>query len=145
MSLLKNAKITRVAAAAAAAQTDVVGSILDMAGYDGVMFLALTGDVTASSVLTLKAQQNVANSGAGMADLVGTATFTADATNADSAVLALDVNMPRKRYVRAVLTRGAANAAVDGLIAIQYGARSKPTIHDASVIVQALIKDPNEA
>ena len=42
-------------------------------------------------------------------------------------------------------TRGTANAAVSGIIAIQYDARSKPTTHDASVIAQALIKDPNEA
>lgn len=145
MSLLKNVKITVVAAAAAAAQTAVEGAILDMAGYDGVLFVALTGDVTDTSALTLKAQQSTANSSSGMADLVGTAAFTAGASDADNKALALDVHKPRERYVRAVLTRGTANAAVSGIIAIQYDARSKPTTHDASVIAQALIKDPNEA
>lgn len=144
MSLTKNVKITVVAAAAAAAQTAVEGSILDMAGYDGVLFVALTGDVTDTAVLTLKAQQNTANSTSGMADLVGTAAFTAGASDADNKGLALDVHKPRERYVRAVLTRGTANAAVSGIIAIQYDARRKPTAHDASVIAQALIKDPNE-
>lgn len=144
MSLLKNVKITRVAASAAAAMTDVTGSILDMAGFDGVLFIAMTGDVTDTAVLTLKAQQNTLNQAGGMADLVGTAAFTANATSADGKALALDVYKPREQFVRTVLTRATANAAVDGILAIQYEARSKPTSHDVSVIAQALIKDPNE-
>ena len=41
MSLLKNVKVTVVAASAAAAQTEVVSSVLDMTDYDGVMFIAM--------------------------------------------------------------------------------------------------------
>ncbi|PZU87340.1 MAG: hypothetical protein DI527_18875 [Chelatococcus sp.] len=144
MSLLKNVKVTRVAASAVAGTTDVAGSILDMAGFDGVLFLALTGDVTDTSVLTLKAQQNVANQTSGMANLAGTASFTAGATSADSKVLLLDVYKPRERYVRPVLTRATANAVVDGIIAIQYDARNRPSVQDASVIASALSNDPNE-
>lgn len=144
MSLLKNTKITRVAAAAAAAQTDVVGSILDMAGFTGVMFIAFTGDVTDTSALALKAEQNNLNQAGGMAELVGSAAFTAGATNADNKVLVLDVYAPRERYIRPVLERGVANAVVDGIVAIQYIARTSPTQQDASVIAAALISDPNE-
>lgn len=144
MSLLKNIKITRVAASASAAQTDVNGSILDMAGFDGVLFIALTGDVTDTSALALKAEQNTLNQAGGMAELVGSAAFTAGATSADGKALVLDVFAPRERYIRAVLERGTANAVVDGIIAIQYQARSKPTAQDASVIASALINDPNE-
>lgn len=145
MSLFRNVKITRVAASAAAAQTAIEGSILDMAGFAGVLFIALTGDVTTGSVLGLKAQQNDANSGTGMADLVGAAAFTAGASDADSKAIVLDVHAPRERYVRAVLTRTTANAVVDGIIAIQYKAGHAPTMQDASVIAGALINDPNEA
>lgn len=144
MSLTKNIKITRVAASASAAQTDVTGSILDMAEFDGVLFIALTGDVTTSSALALKAEQNTANSTSGMAELSGSAAFTASASDADSKALVLDVYKPRERYVRAVLERGSANAVVDGIIAIQYGAMNKPTTHDASVIASALLNDPAE-
>lgn len=144
MSLFRNVKITRVAASAVAAQTAVESSILDMSGFAGVMFIALTGDVTAGSVLGLKAQQNDTNSGTGMADLLGAATFTAGASDADSKALALDVHAPRERYVRAVLTRTTANAVVDGIIAIQYKATHMPTAQDVSVIASALINDPNE-
>ncbi|RWP31811.1 hypothetical protein [Mesorhizobium sp.] len=144
MSLLKNCKITRVAASAVAAQTDVTGSILDMAGFEGVMFIALTGDVTDTSALALKAEQNPLNQAGGMAELVGSASFAAGATSADSKALVLDVHKPRERYVRAVLERGTANAVVDGIIAIQYMPWSAPTTQDASVIASALINDPSE-
>lgn len=145
MSLLKNVKITRVANAAVAAQTDVVGSILDMAGFDGVMFVALYGDVTDTSALQLKAEQNTANSGTGMAALVGGPSFAAGPTNADNGALVLDVYKPREQFVRPVLKRGTANAVVDGILAIQYGAMSKPTVQSASVIASTLLNDPNEA
>lgn len=145
MSLLKNVKITRVASAAVAAQTDVTGTILDMAGFEGVMFVALTGDVTDTSALALKAEQNTLNQAGGMVELKGSASFTAGATSADNKALVLDVHKPRKRYVRALLKRGTANAAIDGIIAIQYMPWSAPTAHDASVIASLLINDPDEA
>ena len=62
MNLSKAIKITRVANSAAAATTEVLSSVLDMQGYDGVMFIALLGDITATSVLTLTAKGNSANS-----------------------------------------------------------------------------------
>lgn len=145
MSLLKNVKITRVAASAVAAQTDVSGSILDMAGFDGVLFIGLLGDVTDTSALALKAETNSVNLTAGMAALVGGPAFTANATSADNAVLLLDVYKPREQFIRPVLKRGTANAVVDGIIAIQYGAASKPTVNAASVIAAALLNDPNKA
>jgi hypothetical protein len=145
MSLLKNVKITRVAASAVAAQTDVAGSILDMSGFGGVMFVALLGDVTTGSTLALKAEQNTANSTSGMAKLDGSASFTAGASDADSKVLVLDVHAPRERYVRAILERGTANAVVDGIVAIQYKSWAMPTEQDAGVIASTLLNDPDEA
>jgi hypothetical protein len=80
-----------------------------------------------------------------MAELEGSASFTAGASTADSKVLALDVFKPRERYLRAVLERGTANAVVDGIIALQYCAKDKPTTQDATVIASTLINDPDEA
>ena len=145
MSLLKNTKISVVAIAAAAATTDVAGSFVDMKGFDGVLFIALTGDVTDTSALALKASQNSIDSATGAAELVGGPSFTAGPTNADNKALVLDVYKPRERYVRPILKRGTANAVVNGVIAIQYNARSVPTAQDASVIAAALINDPNKA
>lgn len=144
-SLLNDVKVTVVEAAAVAAQTAVESDILDMSGYEGVLFLAMLGDVTTTSVLTLACQQNTANSTSGMATLAGSATFTAGASDADSKVLALDVYRPRERYVRAYLTRTTADAVVGGIIAIQYGATKKPVTPHASVIDYDTLVEPAEA
>lgn len=140
MSLLKNVKVSVVAASAAAAQTEVVSSVLDMQGYDGVMFVALLGDVTATSVLTLTAKGNSANSTSTPTPVVQAATsaFTAAASDADDTALVVDVYDPALRYAFASLTRTTANAVVNGIIAIQYKAEYRPTTQAASVLAAAM-------
>lgn len=139
MNLLKNCKITVVEAAATAATTELVTDVLDMSGYDGVMFIALTGDVTASSVLTLTVKANSANSVSSPTPITQKATdaFTAGASDADSKALVVDVYKPTLRYVFASLTRTAQNAVIGGIIAIQYQAKDMPTSQDATVIASA--------
>ncbi|KAF0097824.1 MAG: hypothetical protein FD144_4773 [Rhodospirillaceae bacterium] len=144
-SLLNDVKITRVAIAAVAAQTDIDGDILDMAGYEGVVFIAKLGDVTDTSALELLAQQNDANSTSGMASLAGSAAFTAGASSADDMLLVLDVYRPRERYVRPKLKRGTANAVVSGIVAIQYGARKLPQSQGSTVVASATLVEPAEA
>lgn len=140
MNLSKSIKVTVVEAAAAAAQTELVTDVLDMQGYEGVMYLALLGDVSDGSVLTLTAKGNSANSVSLPTPVTQKATdaFTAGAATADSKVLLVDVYKPTLRYQFASLTRTTANAIVGGIIAIQYCAKNKPTTHDASVIAAAL-------
>lgn len=139
MNLSKSIKVTVVEAAAAAAQTELVTDVLDMSGYEGVLFIAMTGDVTTSSVLTLTVKGNSANSVSSPTPVTQKATdaFTAGATSADSKVLMVDVYKPTLRYVFGSLTRTAADAVVGGIIAIQYGAGLKPTSQDATVIASA--------
>lgn len=139
-SMLKNVKVTPVAASAVAATTEVLTSVLDMSGYDGVMFIALLGDVTTASVLTLTAKANTASSTSSPTPVtqVATAAFTADGTSADDKALVVDVYDPMLRYVFASLTRTAANAVVNGIIAIQYKAEFRPTTQAATVIASAI-------
>jgi hypothetical protein len=139
MNLSKDIKVTVVEAAAAAAQTDLTTDVLDMSGFDGVMFIALTGDVTSGSVLTLTAKANSANSVSSPTPVTQKATgaVTAGATDSDSKVLLVDVYKPTLRYVFAVLSRTTQDAIVGGIVAIQYGAKSKPTTQAASVIASA--------
>ena len=139
MNLSKDIKITVVEAAAGAAQTELVTDVLDMSGYEGVMFIALTGDVTTASVLTLTVKGNSANSVSSPTPVTQKATdaFTADGTSADSKVIMVDVYKPALQYVFGSLTRTAADAIVGGILAIQYNARTKPTTQAASVIASA--------
>lgn len=141
-SLLKDCKITRVANAAAAGTSEVLTSVLDMTGYDGVLFVAALGDVTATSVVTLTAKGNTASSTSSptptdVTDGV-TAAFTAGASDADNKLLVVDVVRPSQRYVFASLTRTTANAVVDGIIAIQYRGRSLPVTQGSTVLASAL-------
>lgn len=139
MNLSKDIKVTVVEAAATAAQTELVSDVLDMQGWAGVMFVALTGDVTTGCVLTLTAKGNSANSTSSPTPVTqGSATFTAGDTDADSKALIVDVYDPALRYVFASLTRTTANAVVGGIIAIQYQPDSKPTSQSASVIASAV-------
>jgi hypothetical protein len=139
MNLSKAIKVTVVEAAAAAAQTELVTDVLDMSGYEGVLFIALTGDVSDTSVLTLTVKGNSANSVSSPTPVTQKATdaFTAGASTADSKVLMVDVYKPTLRYLFGSLTRTTANAIVGGIIAIQYGATNKPTSQDATVIASA--------
>lgn len=133
MNLANNVKVTRVMNAQAAGTGDTLsGSAVDMQGFEGVMFIAQFGTLTAGAVTTLKAQQDTASGMGSAADLEGTAQSIAD--SADNDCLILDIYRPRERYVRPQITRATANAVVDGIIAIQYGARVHPTTHDAATV-----------
>jgi hypothetical protein len=111
-------------------------------GYDGVVFVALLGDVTATSVLTLTAKENTASSTSSPTPTAvtdgATAAFTAGASDADNKLLVVDVIRCNKRYIFASLTRTVANAVVDGIVAIQYRARNAPITLDSSVLAAAL-------
>ena len=134
MSFLKNNKLAVVEATGAAAQTALTSDIVDMDGWDGVVFIALFGDVSDTSVLGLNVEHGDAAAGGDMADTTLSAAFTAGASDADSKVLAVDLYKPTKRYARAVLTRTTANAVVGGIIAVQYGPSVAPVTQHASII-----------
>jgi len=144
-NLLNNVKITRVLGAVADGQAASASDILDMQGFNGVVFIAKVADVTAGSVLTLEAQQNTINSAAGMATLAGSVTYTAGATDADDDLLVLDVAQPRERYIRAVFTSATQNAVKDGVIAIQYGAEAAPVVQGSTVLDSDTLVNPAEA
>ena len=139
MNLSKDVKITVVSPAATAATSAIDSSILDMQGYEGVMFIALTGDVTSTCDLTLTVKGNTANHLTVPTPITQKATtlFAAGAADADSKALVVDLYKPALRYVFANLTRATANAVIGGIIAIQYQAGNKPTTNDASVIASA--------
>jgi hypothetical protein len=135
MNLIKDINVVRVQNAAAAGTTTLTSSVIDMTGYDGVVYVALLGDVTINSVLTLTAKENTINGTTGTPTSGPAATYTdADGTTADNKMLVVDEYRPQKRYSYCTLARATANAAVDGIIAIQYRSTKKPSTLDASVI-----------
>jgi len=134
-SLLNAAVFDKVLVATAAGTADTLaGDILDLQNCDSVTGIAILGDVTATSVVTLKAfTGNEAALGDGAYETV-TATVTATATSADNKLLVLDVVKSGKRYCRFDLVRATANAVVDGIIGIRYNYRAIPTTQGADVV-----------
>jgi hypothetical protein len=130
LNLNDHVRITRVMNAVAAGTSDQNGSSVDMLGYEGVIFIALLGTLTATQVTSMFAQQSADDST--FASLAGTNVGPA-ADGDGNKCLVLDVCKPNKRYVRPVIDRGTANAVIDGVIAIQYRARKQPTAHATSV------------
>lgn len=147
LNFLYDAKIIRVENASAAAQTEVVTDVVDMQGFDSVAFVALLGDVTSGSVLTLTLKTNSANSVSSPTPVTTevAATYTAGASDADNKMLVIDAHQPRDRYVFASLTRTTANAVVDGIIAILYNAGERPVTIDATVLASEFVNDPDAA
>lgn len=138
INLLKDALFTRVENAATADTTALTSDVIDMKGYDGCTFIALLGDVTDTSALELVVQQGDESDGSDAADTTVSATFTAGASDADNNVLAVEILRPSKRYVRAKLVRGTANAVVDGILAIQTDPARTPVTQSAGVIASAI-------
>ena len=143
MNFLTNSKLTRVEPAAAAAQSLLTGDIVDMQSFDAVTFIAFLGDVLDTAVLTLQAQQGDQSDGSDATNLPGVlATFTADATSADNNMLAVEIARPTKRFLRVTLTRATANAAVDGIVAVQSNPAEAPVTQDTSVLATDFALSP---
>ena len=143
LSVLKDCKITRVLNSVSAGTSDQDGAVLDMTGYDGVIFVASLGDVTSGSVLELQVFGNTASSTSSPTpveltdDSVG--PVTAGASDYDHKLLVADVIRPAYRYIFPRIKRGSANAVIDGVIAIQYRGRDLPAVQGATVGLSGLI------
>lgn len=136
--LTSSVKTIRVSNSAGAATDPQDTAVVDMQGYNAARFIWLLGDVTSTSVLQAEVFRNSASSTSSPApvEITETAAFTADASNADSKVLIVDVLMPGDRYIFSRLKRGVANAVIDGCIVELYRSRELPQAAHSSVLAQ---------
>src|SRR5690606_20784853 len=101
MNLSKNVKITRVSNAVAAGTTDVNSSVVDMANFEGVLFVVAFGAITAGAVTSILAQQGAASNLSDAAALANSGVAVAD--DDDNQIFYLDIYRPQERYVRCVV------------------------------------------
>ena len=143
LNISKEVKAVRVMNAVAAGFGDTLnGSVLDMANFDGVVFIAAFGAITATAVTSVKAQQGAASNLSDAADLAGSKIDIADSQSNKLAVL--DIYRPQKRYLRMVVSRATQNAVIDGVVALQYKGKKAPVTQDASVAGDKLCVSPDE-
>lgn len=114
-----------------AATTDINGTIVDTAGYDGVLALVTFGVITANAVTSVKWQQDTAVAMGGAADLLQSGVAVLDTD--DNKTFYIDLGKPRERYVRIVVDRGTQNAVVSSATYLLYRARRFPVTHGTNV------------
>ena len=144
---LKQHKIEQLLGYFAAGTTKRTSSIIDMSGYDGVVFIAGLGTTIEAGTVDVYVEQNPANSASGMARLAGQTAHTVTAANAllTQACVIVDVYRPQERYLQCNITPATQNAVILGITAIRYNGRVKPETNGASVLVSTSISNPAEA
>lgn len=132
MNLSKNVKVSQLLGYFAAGQTTRKSTVLDMAGYEGCMFIFSFGTILETGTIACDINGNTTNATGGT-KLAGGASHTVTATTAaltQSAVV-VDIYQPdpaTSRYLEAMITLGTANTVVLGVIAIQYNGKKKPEV-----------------
>lgn len=120
--LSDNVKITKLADHSTANTTDVTSAELDMAGFEGVVFVSSFGTAAANNLVTVHGS---ATSGAEAAT-----TTTCGSGTSDEDVI-VDVFRPSFRYLKLVASRGT-SSTLESIWAIQYGPRTKSQTSDIS-------------
>lgn len=140
LQLSKNCRISQcITTTAGAAGTSAInGSAIDMAGWEGVLFIFTFGAIVSGAVTSIKVQQDTVSGMGTAADLAGSGQTIADTD--DDKTFYIDIKSPRERFVRPVVSRATQNATVGSITAIQYGARTAPTAaHGSNVAGEAWV------
>jgi hypothetical protein len=112
-NFLSRQKIVKLADHTAAGTTDVTSSIVDTAGYEGLVIFSSFG--TANATNSVKIQQNTSNQTTGMADVLGTSVASG---SSDEDVI-VEIRQPQERYIQAVFARGA-SSTLESVWAVLY-------------------------
>lgn len=145
--LLQNVKIDQALGYYAAGQSKRTSDILDMSGYDGVVFVAGLGTIIEAGTVDVFVEQNTANSTSGMARLATTTAHTVTAANAllAKSCIVVDVYRPQERYVQCNITPATQNAVILGIVAIRYKGSVAPITQPSNVLKSTQLAGPAEA
>lgn len=137
MNLSQNVLITKVHAAEGAAASTHYSDVVDMANWDGVVFLVSIGTAAANN--GVKAQQDTDSAMGTVADLEGTQILS-DGTQTE---FVLDIYKPRDRYVRCAVLRGT-STTIEAIWAIQYKGSKMPTDNNTATQAAEVHASPAE-
>jgi hypothetical protein len=114
--LSEEVKITTVAAVATGTTT-ITGTAVDMAGWDGALFIVRLGSPATNNNLRIK---QCDTTGGTYADLVGSKV----GDHATDNPLIVDVKRPQEQFLKYEVTRGT-TTTIDIAVVIQYRGRNK--------------------
>jgi len=138
-------KITPVLGYFAAGVTKRTSTIIDMDGFDGVVFAAVLGTTIENGTVDVFVEQHTLNQTSGMARVATTTVYTIPASPAALTSIQVDVQKPRERYLQANITPASQNAVICGMVAIQYKGHLCPVTVDSTVVKQTKLISPAEA
>jgi len=128
MNFLKNAKFHSVMVPSTGTTTLQSTAVLDMTGYDSVMWIAqFSGNTNSTGGFGGVYYMHSDDTGTG--DQVGSTATAAISTSIpaiDNTLYVLDVHKPLKRYVSAMIYKDTANDCDAALMAIQYNSSLGP-------------------
>ena len=142
--LSDNVKITPILGYFAAGVTKRTSTIIDMDGFDGVVFAAVLGTTIEAGTVDVFVEQNTANATSGMARVATTTVYTVPASPASLTSVQVDVFKPRERYLQANITPATQNAVICGMVAIQYKGHLRPITLDSTVVKTTKLISPAE-
>jgi hypothetical protein len=114
--LSEECKITPVAPVATGTTT-ITGSAIDMAGYDGALFIVRLGSPATNNNLRVS---QCDTTGGSYADIVGTKV----GDHATDNPLIVDIKRPNEQFLKYVVTRGT-TSTIDIVTIIQYKAKNR--------------------
>jgi hypothetical protein len=138
-SLLTDCRIIRHSNQVAAGQSAIEPAAgVDCAGYDGVLFIVEMAAITELGEQSIQAQESDDDGVVDTyADITG-ATITVPDTG-DFLIYLMEVR-PAKRYARCKILRSIENSALEGIIAILFGAKMKGTNLQSSSGISATVQ-----
>ncbi len=127
MGLAHDVKVTTVASVATGTST-ITGSALDMAGYEGAIFVCRLGSPATNNTFHIT---QCDTTGGSYAAILGTSTG-AHATNNP---LIIDIYRPKEQFLKYVVTRGT-TSTIDIITIIQYGSASRPVTQPSGTDIE---------
>lgn len=124
MNLAYNTRVTRGLNGQSSNATST-GNVLDMAGFEGVMFILMGSSLLEGSTdIELQAKGSTSSTGTYTTYASAAASTMATGTY-DRKMLVLDVYKPLKRYIKPVVAGASSDVKFcKSVAAIQYGART---------------------
>src|SRR5271154_4661116 len=140
MQISENVKIVHCLGAYTAGTTSETGAEINMQGYDGVVFIADIGALTATQQTALEAQGSNTSGDEAAFNTPAVTPFMADADS--NKVLVLDIFRPVTQFIKPTVIRGTADAVINCVIAILYNVDHAPITPDATVSQSAAFVSP---
>jgi hypothetical protein len=145
-TLSETIAVDRVLSYFAAGTTKRTSTILDMAGFDGVVFIADFSTLIDTGVIDAYAEQHTLNQTSGMTRVLGQTTHTVTTAQAamTASCIVVEIHRPQERYIQFNVTPSVQNAVITGVTAIRYKGRKLPVTQSTNTLKSTVLASPGE-